>query len=129
MPLKVRGGRTKSTTISEIIDYVENPGKTDQGKLITSYECDSRVADYQFMLAKREYEHLTGRNQGHRDVLAYHIRQSFKPGEVSPEEANEIGRRLAQSFTKGKHAYIVCTHTDRAQVLSFNRCIKHLLFF
>jgi len=105
-------GRSKSTAISEIIDYVENPGKTDNGRLISSYECDSRIADDQFLLAKREYQYITGRDQGSRDVIAYHIRQAFKPGEVSPEEANEIGRQLALSFTKGNFAFVVCTHID-----------------
>jgi hypothetical protein len=82
--------------------------------LITSYQCDSRVADEQFMLAKHEYELVTGRSLGKNDVLAYHIRQSFKPGEVTPEEANEIGRELVLSFTKGNHAFVVCTHVDKA---------------
>ena len=116
MPLKIRGGRNKSKTISEIIDYVENPGKTDGGRLITSYGCDSRVADDQFMLSKRQYHYITGRDQGKRDVLGYHIRQSFLPGEVTPEEANEIGRKLALSFTKGNHSFIVCTHIDKRHV-------------
>jgi hypothetical protein len=102
--------------VADIIDYVENSKKTDNGRLITSYGCDSRSADYEFMLAKKEYEHITGRNQGRRDVLAYHIRQAFKPGEVSPEEANEIGRLLALSFTKGKHAFVVATHIDRKHI-------------
>ena len=68
------------------------------------------------MLSKREYERVTGRKSGRNDVLAYHIRQSFKPGEVAPEEAGEIGRRLALSFTKGSHAFVVCTHIDKAHV-------------
>jgi hypothetical protein len=68
------------------------------------------------MLSKREYERVTGRKSGRNDVLAYHIRQSFKPGEVTPEEAGEIGRRLALSFTKGNHAFVVCTHIDKAHV-------------
>jgi hypothetical protein len=98
--LHVTKTKSKSAVVANIIDYVKNPEKTDNGRLITSYGCDSRSADYEFMLAKKEYEHITGRSQGRRDVLAYHIRQAFKPGEVSPEEANEIGRRLALSFTK-----------------------------
>ena len=49
-------------------------------------------------------------------VIAYHIRQSFKPGEITPEEANIVGRELAERFLKGKHAYIVCTHTDRRHI-------------
>ena len=114
--LRVSKTMTKSSAVAAIIDYVENPDKTDGGRLISSYGCDSRIADAEFLLAKREYEHITGRNQSHRDVFAYHIRQSFKPGEVSPEEANEIGRQLALSFTKGNHAFIVATHIDRAHV-------------
>ena len=55
MPLHVGKGRTESRAISDIIDYVANPQKTDQGRLITGYECDSRVADAEFMLAKRQY--------------------------------------------------------------------------
>ena len=105
--LHVKKNTSKISVVAAVIDYVEDPDKTDGGRLITSYQCDSRVADEQFMLSKKEYEHITGLSQGRRDVLAYHIRQSFKPGEVSPEEANEIGRKLVLSFTKGNHAFVV----------------------
>ena len=46
MPLHIGKGRTESSAISAIIDYVANPQKTDHGGLITGYECDSRVAEY-----------------------------------------------------------------------------------
>ena len=49
-------------------------------------------------------------------MIAYQLRQSFKPGEVTPEEANQIGYETAMRFTKGKHAFIVCIHTDRPHV-------------
>ena len=55
MPLHIGKGRTESRAISDIIDYVENPQKTDNGKLITGYGCDSRTADAEFLLAKRQY--------------------------------------------------------------------------
>ena len=83
MPLHIGKGRTESRAISKIIDYVANPQKTDPGRLITGYECDSRVADAQFTLAKRKYIAATGRVRGTDDVIAYHIRQSFCPGERS----------------------------------------------
>jgi hypothetical protein len=51
------------------------------------------------MLAKNECDKVSARRLGKNDVLAYHIRQAFKPGEITPEEANEIGRQLALSFT------------------------------
>ena len=116
VPLHVGKGRNISTAISDIIDYVENPQKTDFGKFIYGYECDTRLADAEFLLSKRQYANLTGRNQGADDVIAYHLRQAFKPGEVTPEEANQIGRELALKLTKGNHAFVVCTHVDKHHV-------------
>ena len=116
MPLHVGKGRTAGTAIAAIIDYVENPEKTDNGKLITSWQCDSRVADSEFLFSKQQYIRNTGRVRGADDVIAYHLRQSFRPGEITPEEANRLGCELAQRFTKGNHAYIVCTHIDKAHV-------------
>lgn len=116
MPLHIGKGRTESRAISAIIDYVANPQKTDHGRLITGYECDSRVADAEFMLAKRQYIATTGRGRGADDVIAYHVRQSFCPGEITPEEANRLGVEFAKRFTKKKHAFIVCTHIDKAHV-------------
>lgn len=116
MPLHVGKGRTESRAISDIIDYVANPQKTDNGRLVTGYECDSRIADAQFMLAKRQYIAVTRRMRGKDDVIAYHVRQSFCPGEITPEEANKVGMEFAKRFTKGKHAFIVCTHIDKAHI-------------
>jgi len=116
MPLHVGKGRDISTAVADIIDYVKNPQKTDQGKFIYGYECDTRIADAEFLLSKRQYMNLTGRSRGEDDVIAYHLRQSFKPGEVTPEEANQIGRELAQKLTKGSNAFIVCTHVDKHHV-------------
>ena len=100
MPLHVGKGRTESRAISDIIDYVANPQKTDNGRLITGYACDSRTADAEFLLAKRQYIAATGRVRGADDVIAYHVRQSFRPGEITPEEANRLGVEFAKRFTK-----------------------------
>ena len=116
MPLHIGEGRSFSTAIEDIIDYVENPEKTDYGKLIYGFECDTRTADAEFTLAKRQYIHQTGRVRGADDVIAYHFRQAFKPGEVTPEEANQIGQELAMRLTKGNNAFIVCTHIDKHHV-------------
>lgn len=116
MSLHTGKGRTVGTAISDIIDYAENPEKTDNGKLITSYQCDSRTADAEFLLSKRQYLAKTGRQRGADDVIAYTIRQSFVPGEITPEEANRLGCELARRFTKGSHAFVVCTHIDKAHI-------------
>jgi hypothetical protein len=121
MPLHIGRGRTVSTAISDIIGYAENPGKTDDGRLVTGYGCNARIADAEFVISKREYEYITGRDQGDKNILAYHIRQSFKPGEIDAETANKIGYDLAMSFTKGKHAFIVCTHIDDSVIIRLNQ--------
>ena len=108
-------GRSVARSLNDRTDYAKNPEKTAKGELVTSYGCDPYTVDEEFMLQKREYYQKTGRSQ-QNDVIAYQIRQSFKPGEVTPEEANRLGRELAMRFTKGKFAFIVATHTDRAHV-------------
>ena len=67
------------------------------------------------MLTKKLYEQTTGRSQK-SNVIAYQIRQSFRPGEITAEDANRIGYELASRFLKGKHAFIVATHTDREHI-------------
>ena len=95
---------------------MENPEKTDNGKFISSYECDSRIADAEFALTQRIYQTKSGKEQKENDILAYQIRQSFKPGEITPEEANRLGYELGMRFTKGQHAFIVCTHIDHRHI-------------
>jgi hypothetical protein len=109
-------GKSVAESIKGRTDYAENPDKTDGGRLVTSFNCNARIVDAEFLLAKRQYAAITGRQIRKHDVLAYQIRQSFKPGEVMPEEANKIGYDLAMRFTKDKHAFIVATHIDKAHI-------------
>lgn len=113
--LHINKGKTVAQCLADRTDYSQNEKKTENGKYISSYACDPRTCDEEFLFSKRQYEHITGRQQAH-DVIAYQIRQSFKPGEITPEEANQIGYELAMRWTKGKHAFIVATHIDRAHI-------------
>jgi len=113
-PLHVRKDRTILQSIMGRTAYAMNQEKMDGGVPVIGYACDPRTVDEEFLLAKKEYEYLTGRDNGNKNVIAYHIRQSFKPGEVTPAEAQQAGYELAMRFTKGKHAFIVAVHTDRA---------------
>ena len=88
--------------------------------MVYAYGCTPQLVAAEFALSKRQYAQHTGRKA--TGVIAYHIRQSFKPGEITPEEANLVGRELAERFLKGKHAYIVCTHVDRKHIHS------HIIF-
>ena len=108
-------GKSVAACLKSRTDYAQNPDKTEQGELVSSYECSPLTVDEEFMLSKRQYELATGRRQK-SDVIAYQIRQSFKPGEITAEEANKVGYELAMRFTKGKYAFIVATHTDREHI-------------
>ena len=108
-------GKSISQCLGDRLDYGANPEKTNDGEFVSAYECNPEVAQGEFMLAKRKYDDITGRKQKN-NVIAYQIRQSFKEGEVTPELANKIGYELAMRFTKGKHAFVVDTHTDKAHI-------------
>ena len=114
---KISKGETIAQSLKERFDYGQNPDKTEGGELISSYGCDHMTADAEFLLSKAKYKAATGREQRRdADVLCYQIRQSFKPGEITPEEANCIGYETALRWTKGKYAFFVATHTDKAHI-------------
>lgn len=114
---KISKGETIAQSLKERFDYGQNPDKTEGGELISSYGCDHMTADAEFLLSKAKYKAATGREQRRdADVLCYQIRQSFKPGEITPEEANRIGYETAMRWTKGKYAFFVATHTDKAHI-------------
>ena len=115
IPMHQNKGKTIRQCLSDRLDYGKNPDKTHDGQLISAYACDPETADAEFALSKREYYQLTGRRQD-SDVIAYQVRQSFRPGEITPEEANRIGYEFAERFLKGNHAFIVCTHTDKQHI-------------
>ncbi len=113
--MHINKGKTIAQCLADRTDYAKNPEKTNDGELISTYACDHRTLDAEFLFAKRQYRAITGKDEAN-DVIAYQVRQSFKPGEVTPEEANQIGYDFASRFLKGKHAFIVCTHTDKQHI-------------
>jgi len=108
-------GKSIADCLADRTDYAKNTNKTNDGEYISSYECDPKTVQGEFLLSKRIYSDITGREQAN-DVIAYQIRQSFKPGEVTPELANQIGYELGMRFTKGNHAFFVATHIDKAHI-------------
>ena len=108
-------GKSIAVCLKDRTDYAQNPDKTEKGELVSSYQCSPLTVDEEFMLTKKLYEQATGRSQK-SNVIAYQIRQSFRPGEITAEEANQVGYELASRFLKGKHAFIVATHTDREHI-------------
>ena len=115
MSVHVNKGKTPKQCVSAQLNYIMNPAKTDGGTLISSHACMPETAVNEFMLYRQEYLENTGR-EIENEVLVYHVRQAFKPGEITPEEANEIGKELASKLTNDQFAYVVATHIDKHHV-------------
>ena len=98
-----------TATVNKAVDYICNPAKTDEGILISSYGCSPETAAYDFKFA------LSKTNQSDPNK-AYHLIQSFLPGEVSYKEAHQIGVELADRLLEGKYSYVVSTHIDKGHV-------------
>lgn len=114
---KTMRNRTRQQSMAERHDYDQKAEKTNDGELVSSYMCSPETAAEEFEISKQLYHQITGRTQApDHDVIMYRIIQSFKPGEVSPEEANRIGYELAMKFTGGQHQFVVATHVDKAHI-------------
>ena len=98
-----------TATVNKAVDYICNPAKTDEGILISSYGCSPETAAYDFRFA------LSKTSQSDKNK-AYHLIQSFFPGEVSYQEAHRIGVELADRLLEGRYSYVVSTHIDRGHV-------------
>ena len=91
------------------LDYIENPDKTDDKMLVSSFGCSYETADIEFqMLLAQAF------NKGNN--LAHHLIQAFEPGETTPEQAHEIGRQLADEVLQGKYPYVLTTHIDKGHL-------------
>jgi len=104
-------GKSLHKSLEARIKYVLNPAKTDGGKYVATFQCAAETADAEWALAHRQYRDRTHRKSD-QGVIAYQVRQSFAPGEVTPEEANQIGIEFAHRFLKDKYSFIVATHVD-----------------
>ncbi len=119
LPRKTMRNRTRLQSMAERNDYDQQAEKTRDGELVSSYMCSPESAAEEFEISKQLYHKITGRSQSKkRDIIMYRIIQSFKPGEVSPEEANKIAFELAMKFTGGRHQFVVSTHVDKHHIHS-----------
>ena len=97
------------STLSKALDYIQNPDKTDGKMLVSSFGCSYETADIEF-----EYTLSQALQKGNN--LAFHLIQSFEPGEVDYQKAHEIGKQLADAVTKGQHEYVLTTHIDKGHI-------------
>ncbi len=100
-------------TDKKALDYITNPDKTDEKILVSSFGCSPETADLEFALT-RENAKKNGMDKG--DNLAFHLIQSFKPGEVDAETAHRLGQQFADEVLKGKYEYVISTHVDKDHI-------------
>ena len=103
------------STLKAAIDYICNPDKTDGKLLVSSFGCAAETADIEF-----EWTRCHAIDKGTH--LGRHLIQAFEPGEVSPEEAHEIGMQLAKEILGGKYEFVLTTHIDKEHIHN------HLIF-
>ena len=116
-PRRANEGRSIAAVLKDRLDYDKNPEKTDGGLLVTGYQCSPDTAWQEFMVSKQIYTVTTGRKRApDQDVISYLIIQSFEPGTITPEDANNLGHKLALEFTGGEHQFIVATHVDKKHI-------------
>ena len=103
------------STLKAAIDYICNPDKTDGKLLVCSFGCAAETADIEFEWTRR---HAIDKGTH----LGRHLIQAFEPGEVSAEEAHEIGMQLAKEILGGKYEFVLTTHIDKGHIHN------HLIF-
>lgn len=109
-----------------LLSYVTNEKKTEK-TLVTGLNCSADASEaYEDMkfgfemfsgerFFKRSIRSETAKSEKQK-IRLHHYIQSFKPGEVTPEEAHQIGVEWAERVF-GKKAVVLCaTHTDRGHI-------------
>ena len=99
---------SRSGGLQQAIDYVLNGDKTDDCILTAHFNCDPGREYRQMMQTKRETHRTDGRQ-------CYHIIQSFRPGEITPELALEIAKEFVREHLDGFEA-VIGTHVDRHHI-------------
>lgn len=100
-------------TDKKALDYIMNPDKTEEKLLISSFACSPESADLEFAFTREEGKKNV-MDKGNN--LAFHLIQSFKPGEVDAETAHKLGKEFSDEVLKGKYEYVISTHVDQDHI-------------
>lgn len=89
----------------DVMEYATNKDKTEQRYFVTGVNCDPTTARDEMMIAKAQWNDES-------EIVCYHGFQSFKHGEVTPEQAHEVGVKLAEKMWGDRFQVIVATHLN-----------------
>lgn len=97
-------------TLNKAIDYIMDPEKTGNGRLVSAFGCSPETADIEMQITADK-----GSRQGNR--IGYHLIQSFAPeDDITPEKALELGKEFTNIVTGGKYEYVIATHIDQGHI-------------
>lgn len=97
----------EKTCLGKLVDYAADPEKTEMRLYESCINCQGVGSAYEEMVSTKE---KWGKKDG---VQGYHIIQSFKPGEVTPEQAHAIGMEFAQKLFGDRYEAVVATHLNK----------------
>ena len=103
-------------TVQKALKYICNPEKTDGQILIALFACGIETTHYDFMDALSKSSDV-GNKQ------AFHLIQSFAPGEVDFDTAYQVGIELVDKLLENKYSYVIATHIDK------EHCHNHIIFW
>lgn len=101
--------KSELQSLKDVIDYAVESEKTEMQYFVSGINCNPEFARDQMTETKKLFHKQDG-------IIAFHGYQSFKPGEVTPELAHEIGKELAEKLWGDRHEIIVATHLDRGHI-------------
>ena len=93
-----------------------NPDKTNEYALVDTLNCSARTAEFDFISTLNMSREVKNSNQ------AFHLIQSFRPGEIDAATAHQIGLELCDSLLGGKYSVVIGTHVDKDHIHN------HILF-
>ena len=93
------------TTLGKAIDYITDPLKTENQLYVHAENCVLKYAEKEFLRTQKNLN-------SNVENLAFHLIQSFPKGEVTAEQAMEIGRETMEKFLKGQYEFVIATHVN-----------------
>ena len=99
-------GAKSDSSLDQLIAYASREEATNQRQLVTGINCSPVRARQEMMAVKKAF----GKTDG---TIAYHGYQSFAEGEVTPEQAHQIGIKLAEELWGDRFQVLVATHLDK----------------
>ena len=108
-PDKTTDRRYLDDDLYAALSYAENDNKTDRKMYVGGINCSKQNA-YAEMIAVQRRFGLRGK------VVGYHGIQSFREGEVTPEQAFEIGMETARRMWCDKYQVLVTVHLNTDNV-------------